>query len=70
MVTAKESAEQILALRADAKLQARLEELAEKSTEGALTLDERSEYETYIHAIDFITILQAKARIVLGHDRE
>ena len=70
MATASESAEQILALRADAKLQARLEELAEKSTEGALTLDERSEYETYIHAIDFITILQAKARIVLGHDRE
>ena len=66
----KDSAEQVVALRADAKLQARLEELAEKSTEGALTLDERSEYETYIHAIDFITILQAKARIVLGHDRE
>ena len=66
----KESAEQVIALRADTSLGVRLEELAEKSTSGTLSIDERSEYETYIHAIDFITILQAKARIVLGQDHE
>ena len=49
-------------LRADTELQARLDELADKCTEGALTEDERSEYETYVRAGNLISILQAKAR--------
>ena len=57
-----ESAQQIVDLRADPRLQARLDELAEKSTNGLLTADEQSEYETYVRALDFITVLQNKAR--------
>jgi hypothetical protein len=40
--------------------------------EGHLTDDKRREYETYIHAIDCLAILQAKARALLrrsGDDR-
>ena len=60
-----DAARQIVDWRADAETQTRLEQLAEKSTEGSLTDAEREEYDAYIHAIDFIGILQAKARAVL-----
>ncbi len=56
----------LLALRADAEMQARLEELADKSTEGTLTEVERDEYAAYVSAIDFLTVLQSKARAVLA----
>jgi hypothetical protein len=42
--------------------QARIDKLARKCNEGKLTDAERSEYETYVYVIDFIAILQAKAR--------
>jgi molybdenum cofactor cytidylyltransferase len=50
------------ALRADSAVQSRVDELAEKSTSGTLTGEERSEYEAYVAASTFIAILQAKAR--------
>jgi len=64
-VITPESAERIVGWRADEKTQQRLDELGEKSNEGRLTDDEREEYDTYIRAIDFIGILQAKARTIL-----
>ena len=60
-----ESAQQVVELRADPQLQARLDELADKSTAGTLSAEERSEYEAYVRALDFITILQNKARAAL-----
>jgi hypothetical protein len=60
-----ESARALAALRADAVAQARIDELAERSNEGQLTLEERREYETYVHAGNLIAILQAKARLHL-----
>ena len=60
-----ESAQQVVGLRADSQLQSRLDELAEKSTEGTLSDDERTEYETYVRALDFIAVLQNKARAAL-----
>lgn len=54
--------QQLANLHAYPDLQDRLESLADKSTEGELTADEREEYETYVHAIHVISILQAKAR--------
>jgi hypothetical protein len=60
-----ESAQQVAELRADPKLQARLDELADKSTQDKLSADERSEYETYVRALEFISILQSKARAAL-----
>ena len=61
-----DSAQQLLALRADPQLQSRLDELAERSTGGILTEAERSEYETYVRALDFIAVLQSKARGLLS----
>ena len=60
-----EVAEKLVNLRADTVVQARLEELAAKSTEGTLTDAERAEYDSYIHTLDVLAVLQAKARGVL-----
>ncbi len=49
-------------LRADDVMQDRIDYLAERANEGLLTTDEREEYTGYLHAIDVITVLQAKAR--------
>jgi transglutaminase-like putative cysteine protease len=61
-----DSARQLVALRADPTDQARIDELADKSTEGQLSPEERAEYEFYIAANNVIAILQAKARRVLA----
>jgi hypothetical protein len=60
-------AQQIADLRADPTLQARLDELAAKCTEGALTEGEQHEYEAYVEALDLLGLLQAKARAILAH---
>ncbi|MBI3464236.1 MAG: hypothetical protein HY000_14445 [Planctomycetes bacterium] len=63
----KEVARQLVELRADPATEARIEELADKCAEGQLSADERAEYETYVQAIDFLAILQAKARTLLDN---
>lgn len=55
--------QELLNLRADAALQARIDELADRCDEGTLTPEERGEYETYVRFGSFIAILQAKARL-------
>jgi hypothetical protein len=62
-----EVARKLVRLRFDAKAQAHIDKLARKCNDGELSNDERREYETYVHAIDFIAILQAKARALLKH---
>ena len=52
-------------LRADDTMQDRINYLADRSSEGLLTAAERDEYLGYLHAIDVIAILQAKARSLL-----
>jgi hypothetical protein len=61
-----EVAKRLVELRADPRMQARIDELAEKANEGQLTSTEREEYTTYVEAIDFISILQAKARRLIA----
>jgi len=58
-------AAKIADLRADAATQERIDYLAERSNEGRLTDREREEYAGYLHAIDVIAVLQAKARSLL-----
>jgi hypothetical protein len=60
-----ETAARLVKLRASDDVQRRLDELADKCTEGTLTEEERHDYDTYIRAIDFISIMQSKARQVL-----
>ena len=64
-VITPELAERIVAYVADEATQSRVDELADKSTEGQLTPDEREEYEDYVIAFDLMAILQSKARQVL-----
>jgi hypothetical protein len=61
-----EVARHLVDLHASADVQARLETLADKSTEGQLSAEERAEYETAVAAIEFISVLQAKARRLLS----
>lgn len=61
-----EVARQLVALRAEPDLQARVDLLAHRCNEGELTPEEREEYELYIRASRFIALLQAKARRLLA----
>jgi hypothetical protein len=65
-VLTPESARRIADWRADEETERRLDEQGDKCNEGALSAAEREEYETYVRAIDFIGILQAKARALLA----
>ena len=62
-------ARRLVELRADPIAQARVEELARKSTAGTLSPRERAEYETYVSAGTFIAILQSKGRTLLAAER-
>jgi hypothetical protein len=64
-----EVAQRLVVIQVDPTAQARFEELADKCTEGRLSADERTEYETYVQALEFIAVLQAQARSLLtnGH---
>jgi hypothetical protein len=57
-----ESARRVSEFRVDPGVQARVDVLAEKANQGELTGDERAEYETFINASEFISILMLKAR--------
>ena len=61
-----EVASALVSLRTDPDVQARLEEYAERSTEGMLSDEERAEYETLVHALDFVAVLQSKARKLMA----
>lgn len=60
-----EVAAKLADIRADDAMQDRIDYLAERANEGLLTVEEREEYAGYLHAIDVIAILQAKARSLL-----
>jgi acetylornithine deacetylase/succinyl-diaminopimelate desuccinylase-like protein len=63
-----EKAEAILSFRAAPELQARIEELAGKSTDGQLTESEKAEYAGYVRANKFVAVLQRQARQLSGTD--
>lgn len=60
-----EVAQRIVGLRADAKLQAPVDELADIANLGKLNEAERAEYEKYVSFASFVTLLQIKAKNVL-----
>lgn len=64
-----EVAERVVRLRFDKRERDQIDKLARKCNEGRLTETEQSEYETYVNAIDFIAILQAKARAILQNKK-
>jgi hypothetical protein len=64
-----ESARRILALKADAKFQAYVDDLADRHTEGRLTPDELKEYDAIVSFDTFVAILKSKARQFLAASR-
>ena len=56
------SARRVVDLQVAQPVQERIDALAERANEGALSDSERSEYEALINAADFISILKLKAR--------
>lgn len=55
-----ELAQHFVSLPPNPDLQARLDELGEKANDGTLTQAERSEYDTYVEAMDVIALLRVK----------
>jgi hypothetical protein len=64
-----ESARRVLALKADAEFQSRVEHLAARCSEGTLTVDERAEYGDYVSFSTFVAILKSKARQLLANSQ-
>jgi hypothetical protein len=62
-------AERLVKLRPDPLVELRLEELAEKSTGGQLSDEERAEYESVVLMGDLISVLQARARHMLAQSK-
>ena len=60
-----ESAHAILNLGFDQAAKSRMDELAVKNRQGALTQFERKEMENYLRVGNFINLMQAKARLLL-----
>jgi hypothetical protein len=61
-----EVARWLLDLRADQALQERVDELADKNTEGAITPEDLAEYDEYLQIAGVVAALQSRARKVLS----
>jgi hypothetical protein len=61
-----ESARRLLALKADPKLQAIVDDLTERHSRGELTPVEHAEYGRYVYFDTFVAILKSKARQLLA----
>jgi hypothetical protein len=62
----EDAARRLVGLKADRAVRSRVSLLARKCNEGDLTAEERSEYDFYVMAGEFIAVLQAKARVRLA----
>jgi hypothetical protein len=65
----RDVAQALVNIKAGEGVQARIADLAGKCNEGRLTPVEQAEYESYVQAVDMISLLQAKARVWLAHHR-
>jgi hypothetical protein len=64
-----EVAHALVNLRVDEEVQARYDELAEKSTEGGLTEAEKEELDEFVRANTFLGLLKAEAKTMLVSSR-
>lgn len=63
----EESARRVLTLKADRKLQSRVNYLADRCSQGLLTAEEEAEYNSYVKFGTFVAILKSKARQLLAN---
>jgi hypothetical protein len=64
-----ESARRLLAQKPNAKMQARVDDLAGRHSRGLLTPEEQAEYGGYVYFDSFVAILKSKARQLLAASR-
>lgn len=64
-----DAARRLLKLKLAKKAQARLDVLADKCTDGDLSVEERAEYESSVLTLELLTLLQVEAQVALA-DRE
>jgi hypothetical protein len=62
-----DAARRVLALKADAALQARVDDLAARHRQGILSPEEQAEYGRYVSFSTFVAILKSKARQLLAN---
>lgn len=60
-------ARQLVDFRIDHQNQVRVDELARKCNEGAISPAEQAEYEAIVEEADLVALLQAKARAFLAN---
>lgn len=63
-------ARKLAVLRADPKLQARVDQLADKANAGTLSDSERAEYDKYLAAWHLMSLMQLRARRFLKQSGE
>lgn len=61
-----ESARRLLNLKADPGLQAHVDDLSTRHSQGLLKPNEQAEYGRYVSYSSFVAILKSKARQLLG----
>ncbi len=61
-----EAARRVLGLKADEKLQARINEMSDRHSRGELTPEEQAEYGRYVYFDTFVAMLKSKARQLLA----
>lgn len=61
-----ETARLLSQIQAKPSIQARVDQLAVKCNEGALTEEERAEYENYVRVGNLLALIKAKAKRVLA----
>jgi hypothetical protein len=59
-----EAASKLLELRVSDELQSQLDLWATQNSEGVLEDNERHEYEAILRALNFVAVLQAKAKLI------
>jgi hypothetical protein len=62
-----ESARRVVDLKADRRLQIRVNDLADRCTEGLLTPEAAAEYDSCVKFGTFVAILKSKARQLLAN---
>jgi hypothetical protein len=62
-----DSARRVIALKADPRLQERVDDLAARHSQGLLTPEEHSEYGSYVSYSTVVAILKSKARQLLAN---
>ena len=60
-----EAAEYLLSIGFEVGDRRRMQQLADRSESGALTLDEQAEFDSYLHVGNLLAVMQSKARVVL-----